>query len=201
MLVSNILIGWKKSSSNQSPRNLTQQNSENKFLKNEPTLARPVFVFLFFPNTKTGLYLTKLENMLLFESKSLKLETSYSTVIVAFPFGECFLLWVNGYKYLKFLLKLLLNLFVFLNWPNPASFCLFSFFLHDKYSTNTINEKSVVGVAWDSNPGWQDGRLRRIHWEMAAPQLLNFFTVSTAEQLYLFAQSLMLLNGNCLQID
>ena len=56
----------KKSSSNQSPRNLTQQNSENKFLKNEPTLARPVFVFLFFPNTKTGLYLTKLENMLLF---------------------------------------------------------------------------------------------------------------------------------------
>ena len=132
----------KKSSSNQSPRNLTQQNSENKFLKNEPTLARPVFVFLFFPNTKTGLYLTKLENMLLFESKSLKLETSYTTVIVAFPFGECFLLWVNGYKYLKFLLKLLLNLFVFLNWPNPASFCLFSFFLHDKYSTNTINEKA-----------------------------------------------------------
>ena len=48
-------------------------------------------------------------------------------------------------------------------------------------------------MAWDSNPGWQDGRLRRIHWEMAAPQLLNFFTVSAAEQLYLFAQSFMLL--------
>ena len=32
------------------------------------------------------------------------------------------------------------------NGPNPASFCLFSFFSHDKYSTNTINEKSVDGV-------------------------------------------------------
>ena len=27
--------------------------------------------------------------------------------------------------------------------PNPASFCLFSFFSNDKYITNTINEKSV----------------------------------------------------------
>ena len=32
------------------------------------------------------------------------------------------------------------------NGPNPVSFCLFSFFSHDKYSTNTINEKSVDGV-------------------------------------------------------
>ena len=29
---------------------------------------------------------------------------------------------------------------------NPVSFCLFSFFSHDKYSTNTVNEKSVDGV-------------------------------------------------------
>ena len=28
--------------------------------------------------------------------------------------------------------------------PNPASFCLFSFFLHDKYIT--INDKSIDGV-------------------------------------------------------
>ena len=34
----------------------------------------------------------------------------------------------------------------FLNGPSPASFCLFSFFSNDKYSTNTINEKSVDGV-------------------------------------------------------
>ena len=30
---------------------------------------------------------------------------------------------------------------------NPASFCLFSFFSHDKYSTNlTINDKSIDSV-------------------------------------------------------
>ena len=33
------------------------------------------------------------------------------------------------------------------NGPNPASFCLFSFFSHDKFSTNlTVNDKSVDGV-------------------------------------------------------
>ena len=51
----------------------------------------------------------------------------------------------------------------FFNGPNPASFCLFSFFSHDKYSTN------LTIIAWDSNPGRQDGRPRRIHWAMAAP--------------------------------
>ena len=35
----------------------------------------------------------------------------------------------------------------FLNGPNPASFCLFSFFSHDKYSTTlTIDNKSIDGV-------------------------------------------------------
>ena len=34
----------------------------------------------------------------------------------------------------------------FLNWPNPASFCLFSFFSHDKYSRKSINYKSIDGV-------------------------------------------------------
>ena len=38
------------------------------------------------------------------------------------------------------------TLLLFLNGPNPASFCLFSYFSYDKYSTNTINEKSVDGV-------------------------------------------------------
>ena len=36
-------------------------------------------------------------------------------------------------------------LIFFKNGPNPASF-LFSFFSHDKYSTNTINDKSIDGV-------------------------------------------------------
>ena len=32
-------------------------------------------------------------------------------------------------------------------WPKPASFCLFSFFSYDKYSTNlTINDKNIYGV-------------------------------------------------------
>jgi len=44
----------------------------------------------------------------------------------------------------------------FKNGPNPASFGLFSFFLHDKYSTNTLNDKSIDGA-----PGIQtrDGRM------------------------------------------
>ena len=38
--------------------------------------------------------------------------------------------------------------------PNPASFCLFSFFSHDKYSTNlTINYKSVDGVLGTQTQG------------------------------------------------
>ena len=36
--------------------------------------------------------------------------------------------------------------FFFKNGPNPASFGLFSFFSHDKYSTNILNEKSLDGV-------------------------------------------------------
>ena len=35
---------------------------------------------------------------------------------------------------------------LFLNGPSPASFCLPSFFSHDKYSTNTKNDKSVDGM-------------------------------------------------------
>ena len=36
--------------------------------------------------------------------------------------------------------------FFFRNGPNPAYFCYFLFFSHDKYSTNTINDKSIDGV-------------------------------------------------------
>ena len=39
------------------------------------------------------------------------------------------------------------GLFFLKNEPNPPSFCLFSFFSHDKYSTNlTINDESIDGV-------------------------------------------------------
>ena len=41
----------------------------------------------------------------------------------------------------------------FKNGPNPASFCLFSFFSHDKYSTNTINDKSIDGVLGTQTQG------------------------------------------------
>ena len=46
---------------------------------------------------------------------------------------------------------------VFLNGPNPAYFCLFSFFSHNKYSTNTIIQKAQV-VCLGLEPGaagWQ----------------------------------------------
>ena len=48
--------------------------------------------------------------------------------------------------------------------PNPASFYLFSFFSHDKYSIIFIlNDKSVDGVpTWDLNPGQHAGRGKRI---------------------------------------
>ena len=39
------------------------------------------------------------------------------------------------------------SIFFLKNGPNPASFCLFSFFSHAKYSINlTINYKSIDGV-------------------------------------------------------
>ena len=39
--------------------------------------------------------------------------------------------------------------YVFLNGPNPTSFCLFSFFSHDQCRTNfIINDKSIDGVTY-----------------------------------------------------
>ena len=43
--------------------------------------------------------------------------------------------------------KLTIERLIFLKGPNPASFCLFLFFSHDKYRTNmTINDKRIGGV-------------------------------------------------------
>ena len=47
----------------------------------------------------------------------------------------------------------------FLNGPNPASFCLFSFFSHDKYSTNTINGKSGIWTRDGSMVGADESTL------------------------------------------
>ena len=67
------------------------------------------------------------------------------------------------------------NFFYFLNGPNPTSFLfIFVLFSHrmDKYSTNLtiIESQKHWWHASESNPGRQDGRRRRIHWAMAAPQ-------------------------------
>ena len=60
------------------------------------------------------------------------------------------------------------------NGPIPASFLfifvLFTFqFKWQIYNLNNINWKKHRWCAWDSNPGRQDGRRRRIHWAIAAP--------------------------------
>ena len=58
----------------------------------------------------------------------------------------------------------------FFYWPIPASFCLFSFFSHSNSNSNDKYKlKKHRWCAWDSNPGRQDGRRRRIHWAIAAP--------------------------------
>ena len=42
---------------------------------------------------------------------------------------------------------------VYKNGPNSASFCLFLFLSHDKYSTNTVNYKSKDGVLGSQTRG------------------------------------------------
>ena len=48
---------------------------------------------------------------------------------------------------------------------------LFIFVFSTRYNLNW-NWKKHRWCAWDSNPGRQDGRSKRIHWAMAAPILL-----------------------------
>ena len=46
---------------------------------------------------------------------------------------------------------------IFYNGPTPASFCLFSFFSHDKYSTNlTVDDKSIDGLLGTRTRGGAD---------------------------------------------
>ena len=48
-------------------------------------------------------------------------------------------------------------------WPIPAFFCSYSCCLFN------MSQKHRW-CAWDSNPRWQNGRRRRIHWTSAAPR-------------------------------
>ena len=48
------------------------------------------------------------------------------------------------------------------------SLFMFIFVFSTRYN---LNWKKRRWCAWDSNPGWQDGRRERIHRAMAAPQL------------------------------
>ena len=63
---------------------------------------------------------------------TLTLSASVGLVSTSYVRCQCRIAWPDGY--------------IFLNGPNPSSFCLFSFFSHDKYSTITINEKSIDGL-------------------------------------------------------
>ena len=64
------------------------------------------------------------------------------------------LLWwvmLHNTSYPLLLPTFVMNIFHFFkkNGPNPASFCLFLFFSHDKYSTSTINEKKCRWCTWN----------------------------------------------------
>ena len=66
----------------------------------------------------------------------------------------------------------LLLLYIFLkkmgqSWP------LFPFiFVFSTCHNSNLNWKKRRWCAWDSNPGRQDGRRKRIHWATAAPQTI-----------------------------
>ena len=62
-------------------------------------------------------------------------------------------------------------LYTFLNVSNPAYFCLFSFFPHEKYSKNTINDKSIDGVLWTQTRGSRMESADESTVAMAAPKI------------------------------
>ena len=57
------------------------------------------------------------------------------------------------------------------NWANPGLFLFIFVFFTLHISMNWWKHR---WCAWDLNPGWQDGRRRRIHWAMAAPHSINY---------------------------
>ena len=86
-------------------------------------------------------------------------------------------------------------IFFFLKGPTPASFCLFSFFSHNKYITNTINDKSIDGC----DLATQGGRMVRTYkstelWRPAPRYFFvstpNFYLFNGLYGLFLFLSSL-----------
>ena len=72
----------------------------------------------------------------------------------------------------------------FKKWANPSLFLFifvhFTFEINWQiYSLNYNNWKKHRWCTWDSNPGRQDGRLRQIHWTMAAPLTLLSYWLET----------------------
>ena len=82
-------------------------------------------------------------------------------------------IWISFYAY-RDMKSSRLVLISLKNGPNPASFCLFLFFSHDKFSTNfDYKWKNRRWCAWYLNTGQQDGRCRWIHWAMAATHVIS----------------------------
>ena len=63
----------------------------------------------------------------------------------------------HRYKRKEWFCNILLLLFIIKNGPNPATFCLFSLFSHDKFSINTLNDKSIDGVLGTRTRGGRMG--------------------------------------------
>ena len=60
-------------------------------------------------------------------------------------------------------------------WPKPGLFlCLFSFFSHIA-KTNKAHMIKHRWCTWESNPGWQTGKCRRIHWATATNTFWSSF--------------------------
>ena len=66
-----------------------------------------------------------------------------------------------------------LLLFFKKNGPIPASFSVY----FRLFNMLQFKLKKRRWCAWDSNPGRQDGRRKRIHWAMAAPLKRLFFDI------------------------
>ena len=89
------------------------------------------------------------------------------------------LLLLNSSNFSHHLSSLLSIKYFFKKMGQSRPLFLFIFVFSTSYNLNS-NWKKRRWCAWDSNPGWQDGRRERIHWATAAPQIFipaNFFAV------------------------
>ena len=72
-----------------------------------------------------------------------------------------------------FLLRLWNKPIVFLKMGQSRPLLVYFRSFHIPIQMTNKNWKKHRWCAWDSNPGGQDGRCRRIHWAMAAPLQIN----------------------------